>query len=173
MVAMPRFRFSLLTLFGFVAAMAVVCAALARPTMLWVTVIQGFAFGCLFFSVLAAIYGQRSSRAFWVGFAVVGWGYIGAQQFLLIDVAERPTLLISSHLQTLIHPTKTTIGGVPVTNGRGQPLAINGIEINAFLKVVGWLWPLLLGFIGGMVSRHLYLRRERAAQEVGTSRQQH
>jgi hypothetical protein len=164
---MPRFRFSLLALFGFVTLAAVGCAALARPTMLWVTIIQGVVFACLFFAVLAAIYGQRASRAFWVGFAVVGWGYMGAQQFLLVDVAQRPTVLIAARLQDLIHPRDIGDGTFTLTGGRGQPLPVNWREIEAFLKIIAWLWPLLFGFIGGLVARYLCLRRERESAYAG------
>jgi hypothetical protein len=54
---MPRFRFSLLALFGFVTFASVACAGLCNPTKAWWLTISGCGYLCLFFAVLEAIYG--------------------------------------------------------------------------------------------------------------------
>jgi hypothetical protein len=61
---MHHFRFSLLTLFGFVAVVAITCAALARPSQLWLVVVSSATLACLFYSVLAAVYGRNARCAF-------------------------------------------------------------------------------------------------------------
>jgi hypothetical protein len=62
---MHKFRFSLLAMFGFVAVISVACAALARPSQLWLVVVSAPSLACLFYAVLAATYGRNARRAFW------------------------------------------------------------------------------------------------------------
>ena len=98
---MHRFRFNLLTLFGFVAIVAVGCAALARPSQLWLVVVSGASLAGLFYAVLAAVYGRNASRAFWVGVAVVGWGYV-ALEWAKIPFFV-PTEFVTERLQAVLH----------------------------------------------------------------------
>jgi hypothetical protein len=100
---MHRIRFSLLAMFGFVAVVAVVCAALARPSQLWLVVVSASALAALFYAVLAATYGRNARRAFWVGFAVVGWGYVAMERENISTVA--PTEFVTSQLQAFLGPT--------------------------------------------------------------------
>lgn len=75
---MRKLQFSLLGLLGVVSSVAVGCAALAKPNEWWAMILTHATFAALFVGVLAAIYGHAARRAFWVGFAVVGWGYMAA-----------------------------------------------------------------------------------------------
>jgi hypothetical protein len=155
---MPRFRFSLLALFGFVGVTAVVFAALASPNESWLMITKGLTLGCLFFSALAGIYGHRVGRAFWVGFAVVGWGYFVVQQEFE-PPQDLPTGRISDRLQRLIHPDGPLIQLGDSHNPPIQPA--NWLKLLWFKMILTWLWPLVLGFVGGLIACHLYLRRER------------
>jgi hypothetical protein len=118
---MHRFRFNLLTLFGFVAAVAVACAALARPSQLWLVVVSATSLASLFYAVLAATYGRNARRAFWVGFAVFGWGYIALEWASTAGLPFRlPISLVTGQLESVMHsqpassnPT-TTIYNLPV-----------------------------------------------------------
>jgi hypothetical protein len=56
-------------LFLFVAVVAVACAALARPSQLWLAVVSASSLASLFYALLATAYGRNARRAFWVGFA--------------------------------------------------------------------------------------------------------
>ncbi len=152
---MPRFRFSLLALLGFVTAAAVCCAALVKPTEFWEAVIEVAALGALFFAAITALYGQGAAKAFGAGFTVVGWGYYWMQQFERFGLT---TQRISLELQDLIHPAQPGLGG-----GGGGVFNIppGGAVQGEFLEIARWLWPVLLGLIGGLAARHLYLRRER------------
>jgi hypothetical protein len=104
---MHRFRFSLLAMFGFVAVVAVACAALARPSQLWLVVVSASSLGCLFYAVLAAAYGRNARRAFWLGFAVVGWGYVALEWKDASSVA--PTEFLTNQLQASIHAKPPTV----------------------------------------------------------------
>jgi hypothetical protein len=119
---MHRFRFNLLTLFGFVAVVAVGCAALARPSQLWLAVVSAASLASLFYAVLAAAYGWNARRAFWVGFAVVGWGYVVLEWTSTAGLPfHLPIGLVTGQLESAMHsqpassnPT-TFIYNVPVS----------------------------------------------------------
>ncbi|MEX2431481.1 MAG: hypothetical protein WD645_06125 [Dehalococcoidia bacterium] len=68
-------KFSLLTLLGIVAVVAVACAALTNPVQGWVTALVTTSILLLFGAVLFAIDCRGATRAFWRGFAIFGWGY--------------------------------------------------------------------------------------------------
>lgn len=69
-------RFSLRQLMGFVAVVALACAALARPSPLSASIVFTLALGALFVALLGAVGRQGAARVFWIGFAVTGWGYL-------------------------------------------------------------------------------------------------
>ncbi|HEV3007299.1 MAG TPA: hypothetical protein VGX78_22705 [Pirellulales bacterium] len=103
-----RFNFNLLTLFGFVAVVAVACAALARPSQLWLVVVSALSQASLFYAVLAAAYGRNARRAFWFGFAVVGWGYVVLEWAGAAGLPFfAPTAFVTDRLQTLLHAQPT------------------------------------------------------------------
>lgn len=72
----PRFRFSLRALAGFVALVAVYCAALVNASELMSGVALLFAVLLLSLAVVAAIESQGSRRAYWRGFAISGFLYM-------------------------------------------------------------------------------------------------
>jgi hypothetical protein len=164
---MPRFRFSLLALFGFVTFAAVGCAALTSGSEGWCVCIVTSVFAFLGFAALVAIYGQLNRRAFWVGFAVIGWLYMGvfAINWPSGTESQEGVGSLGSHflpgwaLNHLLANTPTLDGdtwGVGVAWGTdGQLRAgrryISGQCISALVSAI----------IGGLVARHLYLRRER------------
>src|SRR5438105_1730532 len=68
-----RFRFSLLALFGFVASVALGCAALTNPSEFWNALIGSAALVYLLLAPLGAFFCRNANRAFWAAFAVVAW----------------------------------------------------------------------------------------------------
>jgi len=232
--AMQRFRFSLLAMFGFVAVVAVGCAALAKPSQLWLVVVSALSLASLFYAVLAAAYGRNAKRAFWLGFAVVGWGYVTLEWKEASSVA--PTEFLTNRLQAVIEgsaassPPRNVYGnwsmsppvatlppepmdayaaepasiGVPAESeaetimvpsdpGTTAGLATNDglapssagtfgystpslyvpytpsltdLDMTAFRQIATWLWSILLGFAGGLVTLRLYHRREHQDVQV-------
>jgi hypothetical protein len=113
---MHPFRFNLSTLFGFVAALGVACAALARPSQLWLVVVSAASLASLFYAVLAAAYGRNARRAFWVGFAVVGCGYVALELASAAGLPFRlPISLVTGQLESAMH---------------GQSVSANSTTIN-------------------------------------------
>src|SRR5688572_18876962 len=69
-------RFSLLTLMAAVLIAAVGCAAIANPSQMSAMAVGTTAILLLLGAVVAAIYCRAAARAFWTGFAILGWGYV-------------------------------------------------------------------------------------------------
>ena len=194
MAGMKGFRFSLWSMFLGVAAVAIVCAALVKPTTAWAMAFQATALGVLTFALLAALVYERSAaRAFWIGLAVVGWGNLGLQRFQLSEI--RLTHEISERLMDAIHPypppsastpapdaypppadpavEQPPAGGYPSFNPYGSAPDPATQRINQargeFSVIVVWIWPLLLAYVGGVVAQQLYLCRERLAARPSPS----
>ncbi len=154
---MKGFRFSLWSMFLSVAAVAIVCAALVKPTFAWGMAFQAAALAVLTFAVLAALVSERgAARAFWIGFAVVGWGNLGLHRIQLSEISL--TNRISDWLMDVIHAYPSASPFPPSPDSAAARIMF---ARDAFSYLVVWIWPLLLGFVGGVVARQLYLRRER------------
>lgn len=180
---MKGFRFSLWSMFLGVAAVAIVCAALVKPTAAWAIAFQAAALGVLTFGLLAAlVYERGAARAFWIGFAVVGWGNLGLHRLQISEVSL--TREISERLKDAIHPypppnnpsdgqagaAEKFIPGAPGYWRNSDPATEPVLFArDAFSHLDVWIWPLLFGLTGGVVAQQLYLRRERLAARAKPS----
>lgn len=69
-------RVSIAGLLGVVLATALALAAVGSATDLWASVVLSLALAVLGFAALGALLRRGPSRAAWVGFVVIGWGYL-------------------------------------------------------------------------------------------------
>src|SRR5258708_36614221 len=76
--AMRRLRFSIASLLILVLFVAVAIAALREATHMWDSGVFSLALGVLLVSALLALHRTERGRAFWLGFALFGWTYLGA-----------------------------------------------------------------------------------------------
>jgi hypothetical protein len=74
---MMRVRVPIAALMGVVLLIALGCAALRSGSALWASILLTVDFVLLGFASLAIAYRRGARRAWWVGFAVFGWGYLG------------------------------------------------------------------------------------------------
>ncbi len=72
---MRRFRVSIAGLLAGIALLGVSLAALVSPSPLWGNAFYSLTVATLIIAILAAIYRRDARRAFWVGFATLGWAY--------------------------------------------------------------------------------------------------
>lgn len=191
---MKGIRFSLGAMFLGIAAVCLACAALVKPNWVWVLTLQAASLGILTVALLAVLVYERSAaRAFWIGFAVVGWGYLGLQRLHLSEVSVSGE--VSEWLLDVIHPYPPPGASPPPLDPMsGQlpgaafdpygeaPDAATAMDLNvvgpmpsqpaaheveaarnAFPYLVIWIWPPLFGFVGAVVAQQLYYRRERLA----------
>ena len=72
---MPRLRFSIARLMGIVLVSAVGLAAWHNADEPWAGVMLLLTWGILCLAIVGAVYCKGARRAWWLGFAIFGWGY--------------------------------------------------------------------------------------------------
>ena len=73
---MRRNRFHIGTLVILVLVLGVSFAALRESNDLWDSGLFTVTFGVFLIAILLAVHRTESNRAFWLGFALFGWGYL-------------------------------------------------------------------------------------------------
>jgi hypothetical protein len=94
---MKRFRFHIGSLLILVVLLGVGFAALREASDLWDGIVLSSAVGILLVSVLLVVHRRAERRAFWAGFALFGWGYLG----LIALPSIEPRLLTTKALAYL------------------------------------------------------------------------
>jgi hypothetical protein len=94
---MRTFRFTIAGLLGVITVLGIGLAALREASDLWDSGLFTLTLGVLLVSILLAVHRREDRRAFWVGFALFGWGYMGLS---LVPSAE-PRLVTTTALAYL------------------------------------------------------------------------
>jgi len=186
---MHRFRFTIAKLLGVILVLGVGFAALRESSDLWESGVFSLTLAALLVSILLAVHRSESKRAFWIGFAVFGWIYLGLS--LVPSVESRLlTTKALAYLDSKVpepFPTFDTIemadtgsgspnnqgqniaftavrnqlatsrqGTVRLRNGRtGRLLGGWGSTTENFVRIGHSLFALIIGWFGGLLSRHL------------------
>ncbi len=74
---MRKLRFNIANLLVIILVLGVGFAALRESSDLWESGIFTVTLGTLLLSILLAVHRAESKRAFWLGFALLGWAYMG------------------------------------------------------------------------------------------------
>jgi hypothetical protein len=90
------FQFSIKALLGLTVFVALGCAALLNASEWWASAACTVTLAVLLIAVLASIFRWGPRRAFWLGFAIVGWAYV----LLTFWPAPDPSLVCQRHLLT-------------------------------------------------------------------------
>jgi len=115
---MQHFRFSLSSLLAVVVLTGIICAALASASSFWSRLLSTLTMAILLVSLVGAIYRQGAARAFWIGFAILGWGYwiigyLPLQNFALNllerELADHLSSVAPGPFVTLLHATHAII----------------------------------------------------------------
>lgn len=177
-------RFKIRTLLGFVLVVAIAVAALRAADELWDSGMLGLTLLSLMTAVLLAVHRTDRRRAYWLGFALFGWIYLVGS--LIPPVGSRlPTTMGLTFIDSKIPGRETTISAVfsytasPVvgytpqalnlptsmqgniwlwdsTTGKLVPGPVGTTE--NFIRIGHSILALLMAFVGGHLSRHLYGR---------------
>ena len=149
------FQFSIKALLGLAVFVALACAALLNASEWWLSATFTLTLAVLLVAVLASIFRRGSTRAFWIGFAVVGCVYLSlspAAPFSRLWLGGNFPLL-TSNLSELayseLHPT-----GWVYAPGDGQ-------RQYRFVAVAHCLWTWLFAMFGGLLACYLYATREK------------
>jgi hypothetical protein len=119
---MRRLRFHLGTIVILVVFLAVSFAALRESNEMWDSSIFSIMLGILLFSILFAVHRTDSRRAFWLGFTLLGWIYLGLS---LIPPVE--TRLITTKALHYIY-SKVPDDAVVITSQAGRNVTTNQKE---------------------------------------------
>ncbi len=142
----------------FVAVAAIACRAFFHPSAIWRAVIQSAGISLLFYAVFAAVlYRRRHARAFWIGFAIVGWGLLAADRLATADVSLSK---VTSSLTERLHPQRYTTEG-----GMGHMILVNQPVRDFFSRTAFWLLLIIFEAAGGLLARWMSLREERLARK--------
>jgi hypothetical protein len=152
---MSRFRFHLDNVLIVVVLLGIGFAALREANNLWDSIALSAAIVVLLVSIVLAIHRKRANRAFWVGFTLFGWSYVGLTAMPTIE----PRLLTTralAYLDSLV-PGRPVIFPHPVMPS-GPFGGTEYANTWSFIHIGHSLFALILAWLGGHLSRHLYLR---------------
>lgn len=185
---MRRFRFSIASLLGVVLFIAVALAALRASTDIWDSGMLGLDLLILLTAVLLSVHRTDRERAYWLGFSLFGWVYLLVSlipplesrlpttkglAYLESKLPRRETasqflhrLLVSGDQgrpgsSQPVYPDLTGSGAADwsyswMFTGVAPP-GPNGTMEN-FVRIGHSLLAMVLAFLGGHLSRHLYGR---------------
>jgi hypothetical protein len=186
---MSRIRFNIASLLVVVLVLGVGFAALRESNDLWDSGLFTLTLGMLLVSILLAIHRAESRRAFWLGFALFGSGYLALSLVQSIEsrlmttnglayldskVPGRPLNILTSHVPAngfraiRFSPDGREFG--PSTLGStvriwdittGTPLGGWAGTTENFVRIGHSLLTLLFGWLGGLLSRRLWRGSQR------------
>jgi hypothetical protein len=165
-------RFSIAGLMGTVLIAALVMAALISDSAAWAGATLLATCGVLGLAVVGVVCGGANERAWWLGFALFGWGYMALAFRSPDNSATLPTLTLLKAGLTKMGWTDP--GGSPPPPMRGGSGGMGGQAIGdgtpPFDQTGHCLWALVAAGLGGMLARFLFaipsIRSEQPAAEV-------
>lgn len=113
-MSQSKFRFSIRAILIATGYTALAVAALVNPTKAWLGVMYGITIAMLFFSLLGIIYRTERTRAYWTGFALFGFGYMGLIFGPFAEIsAKLPTTLVLEYALYKFHGPSMNQYGAP------------------------------------------------------------
>ena len=168
---MGRFRISIGRLLLVIACCGVGFAALRSPSWIWASTVYSVVVASLAAATLNAVYRLGARRAFWTGFALYGWLYLGLNTYPRSDSNVSP-LIVTTVLMDLAYPT---IGGMGGTGGTGvttesiwgywsQPprgaMPFGWAVPEPFRVICHALLTPIFALLGGLLARRLHRTRD-------------
>ena len=168
MTNMRRFRFSLASLISAVLFIAVACAALRNASKLWASMIFTLTVCLLLGAILGVVFRGGDTRAFCLGFALLGWGYLflAFSHVINEDLNLRAPPLLTSMMLGYMHPKLAKSETIPGSGFRpedfmdlGGPRTVFVPSWEHFHQVGHSLVTLLIALVGGGLARYLHASR--------------
>ena len=201
---MRHFRFHIGTLVILILVLGVGFAALRESSDLWDSNIFTVTLAVLLIAILLTVHRMESRRAFWIGFAMFGWIYLGLTLVPSIESRLITTKLLT-YLDSKVPVQPMGIYDVQITRPGSAGSANNSFQLSTsikagdritiynrnraqvmyldamtgrllgrwsgttenFVRIGHSLFALLVGWLGGQLSRRLYRASRRP--EVSTS----
>ncbi len=156
-IVMRSFRVSIAGLMGAVLIAALCVAALRSASETWAGVTLLATCGVLGLAAIGVVNREVTERAWWLGFALFGWGYLALAFWSPFIATRLPTL-------TLLED---------VFNKAGVTVADFGFRDLSFTPIAHCFWALLTAILGGMLATILFAipltHSERPAAETQES----
>jgi hypothetical protein len=164
---MGRFRISIGRLLVVIAHCGVAFAALRSPSWIWASTFFSLVFASMAVATLTAIYRLGSQRAFWTGYAICGWLYLGLSCLSWGSSTLSP-LIITTALMDLAYPTIDRISGMgrvgPTTESIWQYWSqpprsagpFNWAVPEPYRAICHSIFTPILALLGGLLARRLH-----------------
>jgi hypothetical protein len=137
-------RFSLRGLIGFVALVAVGCAALVNASELWLVAVSTVTFSIVTLAIIVGLFGSGSTRAFAGGFAVGLLAYLSLVFYILRGEIDTMGHIATSRV--LKHLYDVTANEIPLTPG----MVVGGMGGMGGMSGVGGGMGGMSGGMGGI-----------------------
>jgi hypothetical protein len=141
--SLSKVRFSIGSLMVGISYVGLILAALKSPSILWNSAFFSLTGGMLAIAILCLAYHEGVSRAFWLGFCVLGWGH-----FLLAFWGNEVPFLLTDYAVKYVQ--EQWIGLRYPTMG-GSNLDVDRIRRQIVLSVLSLLIALVSGFVTARV----------------------
>jgi hypothetical protein len=164
LIRSPAWRFSLKQLLIWMALIAVGCVALRSANTTWVSSLLGLTLLILGASLLFALYRDGQSRAYWIGFAMIGWLYLVVLLYgWSLDLNSpgswgnplRPDELVTSRVThkcyAWLYPPQAVQAPMGGSMGPGMGgMGMGGMAMNSGEGMSGYAGSGMMGGPGGM-----------------------
>ena len=155
---MRKLRVSIASLLGVILILGVGFAALRESSDLWDSGVFALTLAALLISILLAVHRTESRRAFWIGFALFGWIYLGLSLVPSIE-SRLITTKALAHLdskvpgRSLAFTARLSGKGSVAPGNQTQNLAltIDGNQLATSNKGVVGLWDETGKLLGGWI----------------------
>jgi hypothetical protein len=127
---MSRIRFNIVSLLVVVLVLGVGFAALRESNDLWDSGLLTLTLGALLISILLAVHRTEARRAFWLGFALFGWGYLALSLVQPIE-SRLATTKVLAYLDSKVPGRTQSFFKVQFT-GTGSGARGNQVQAVAF-----------------------------------------
>jgi hypothetical protein len=184
---MSRIRFSMTSAMLAIAFIALSLAGLRHEGTSWTRLLFMGVFFTMIVSILFAVYRKGDRRAFWLGFALVGWGFllftyvlpnvsmVGDMSSLANGFALRLQPRLGSQVAMTVPTTTSAFGSGSMgmmsgTSGLGMIGTVwMGPTFEQVLTVCNAWLTILFALAGGFVARHIAGQDRRTTGSHGTS----
>ena len=159
---MRRIRFSIAGLMAAVAVAALAVAALRASTPAWAGAMLMLVWSVLGLAIVSIVYRPRGERAWWLGFALFGCGYLVLAFWSEINFDSLPTTTLLLFLSSKVDPSI-----------QKAAWSRTGELHWTFLHIAHCLWALVAAVLGGAAAHLLSAAaspdREQAVVEMSAS----
>ncbi|MGO9471601.1 MAG: hypothetical protein ACLQVF_46555 [Isosphaeraceae bacterium] len=176
-------RFSIAGLMGIVLVAAIGLAAWRNASETWAGVMLLLTCGVLALAVVGVVCRTEAERAWWLGFALFGWGYLALVFWSWNNdrAPKLPTLVWLDRLSIKLGVNPHGMGGMGGMGGvgggmRSMPMVTGGFgggdasgadAYGSHAQVGHCVWALLFAMLGGILARVLFAIPARRSETRG------